>query len=605
MIGMTTNQHLGTENEKKRRRRTWLILILLLLLTPVCLGLASRIALFNLAPDEVDDSMLSRLKADYGRWDARLINPVNPVAIETIRADQLTNAASGDSPLGDPVSIVTLEIGQTLIAEANTPTATMTVPRPDTPTPTQTIPPAASPTPAATATTAPTSSPVPVPTDTPAPLPTNTPVSPPTDTPIPPPTGTSIPPSTDTPVPPPTDTPTPIPTPVRSVQFQAAGYTTAEDSVTVTLTVTLNAAAGEIVQVNYATADGSAAAPGDYSAASGVVTFTPGQVSQPVVITINDDLLDEPDETFSVTLSGPVNAVLGAPSTAVVTIQDNDLMPTVEFYLVDYTVNEADPAVYLAVALSQPSGYNVSVDYTTVDGTAVSPGDYTGTSGTVNFPPGSGSQPLLIALTDDGVTEPNEDFQAQLSTPVNANLGAQTTATTTIIDDDGVGTCVGFLPAGEPDIGPPDGVVAEPNCGTDLIVDMGAQPITADGDAGVEDMVFFEFKIDNPTPPPLQQIYLDWIIVQLGTSPAGPWYTVFYWGDGIVDTNTNVGLLYGLPETDNRVLAGDPLYQEAGYFSGITIDVDARVPPGIYQYVRFFSPNSTDASQIDALHSLP
>ena len=72
---------------------------------------------------------------------------------------------------------------------------------------------------------------------------------------------------------------------------------------TLTFTATLSVASGKTVTVAYATADGTATAPADYTAASGTVTFTAGQVSRPVAITVRGDTLDEFDETFAVNLS--------------------------------------------------------------------------------------------------------------------------------------------------------------------------------------------------------------------------------------------------------------------------------------------------------------
>ncbi|MCI0692430.1 hypothetical protein L0337_10560, partial [candidate division KSB1 bacterium] len=75
--------------------------------------------------------------------------------------------------------------------------------------------------------------------------------------------------------------------------------------------VTLSAASSQTVTVDYATADGSATAGSDYVAASGQVTFQPGQTSQPVTVVVNGDELNEPNETFFVNLSNAVNATIG------------------------------------------------------------------------------------------------------------------------------------------------------------------------------------------------------------------------------------------------------------------------------------------------------
>ncbi|KPJ93408.1 MAG: hypothetical protein AMJ53_07310, partial [Gammaproteobacteria bacterium SG8_11] len=73
--------------------------------------------------------------------------------------------------------------------------------------------------------------------------------------------------------------------------------------------VTLSSATEDQVTVEYETADGSATTTNnDYVAASGQVTFDPGETSQPITVLVNGDGIDEPDETFFVNLSNAVNA---------------------------------------------------------------------------------------------------------------------------------------------------------------------------------------------------------------------------------------------------------------------------------------------------------
>jgi Calx-beta domain-containing protein len=90
-----------------------------------------------------------------------------------------------------------------------------------------------------------------------------------------------------------------------------------------TFLVTLSGTSGLTTSVNFATADGTATAPGDYLAASGTLTFPPGVVSQPVTVQVVGDTAVETDETFVVNLSAPVNAAIG-DGQAVGTIIDDD-----------------------------------------------------------------------------------------------------------------------------------------------------------------------------------------------------------------------------------------------------------------------------------------
>ncbi len=69
--------------------------------------------------------------------------------------------------------------------------------------------------------------------------------------------------------------------------------------------VTLSAPSGSVITVNFATANGSAVAPGDYISLSGVVTFNPGETAKQIVIQVVGEVIIEANETFSVNLSEP------------------------------------------------------------------------------------------------------------------------------------------------------------------------------------------------------------------------------------------------------------------------------------------------------------
>src|SRR5512132_4232043 len=97
-------------------------------------------------------------------------------------------------------------------------------------------------------------------------------------------------------------------------------------STSATFTVTLSEASTDTVTVDYATADGSAVAPDDYTAASGTVTFLPDETTQTVSVDVNGDTLDEDNEMFNVELSNPGNATID-DGLGVGTITDDDPLP--------------------------------------------------------------------------------------------------------------------------------------------------------------------------------------------------------------------------------------------------------------------------------------
>lgn len=88
--------------------------------------------------------------------------------------------------------------------------------------------------------------------------------------------------------------------------------------------VTLTAPSAQQVTAAFATADGTATAvSGDYATTSGALTFTPGETSKTVSVSVNGDTVVEPDETFLVNLSNPTNATI-ARGQGVGTIVDDD-----------------------------------------------------------------------------------------------------------------------------------------------------------------------------------------------------------------------------------------------------------------------------------------
>jgi hypothetical protein len=76
--------------------------------------------------------------------------------------------------------------------------------------------------------------------------------------------------------------------------------------------------------VNFATSDGTATQKGDYTQVAGKLIFAAGETSKTFPVLIVDDVFQEATETFSVTLSNPIGAILGSASVTTVAISDND-----------------------------------------------------------------------------------------------------------------------------------------------------------------------------------------------------------------------------------------------------------------------------------------
>ncbi len=134
------------------------------------------------------------------------------------------------------------------------------------------------------------------------------------------------------------------------------------------------------------------------------------------------------------------NASTGA-TTKNIGVTGTGIQPgTIQFATTSYTVNEGDGTATLTVTRTGGSDGAVSVNYTTVDGTATSGAgnDYTGQSGTLNWATGDATdRTIVIDLLNDTVFENTESFSVNVNTPSGgATIGANNPATVTINDND-------------------------------------------------------------------------------------------------------------------------------------------------------------------------
>ena len=217
-------------------------------------------------------------------------------------------------------------------------------------------------------------------------------------------------------------------------------------SVTLTFKVTLDVVSSKSVTVNYAEGTGGTATSGtDYEAiTAGTLTFSAGDTSEDVAVTVKGDALDEPDETVVVTLSSATNASIST-ATGTGTITDDDDAPTVSMSSAAASVGESAGTKDLTVSLSAASGRAVTVPYTVSSesgDTATAGGDYTSvSSGSLQIAAGNSSGTITVTVASDTVDEPDETFTVTLGTPTNAALHATATRTVvTITDDDAAPT---------------------------------------------------------------------------------------------------------------------------------------------------------------------
>ena len=171
------------------------------------------------------------------------------------------------------------------------------------------------------------------------------------------------------------------------------------------------------------------------------LSFTPENWREPQTVTVTaaddtDVLADAPVVLAHVVRGGDYgsNAVAGPAVT--VTIIEND---TATVSVTDASASEAAGHVVFTVTLSEESSASVTLDYSTTDVTAASPGDYTSTSGTLTFTAPETERTIQVPVVDDTLDEEEaETFSLTLSNVAQAGFagGASTLAATGTIDDD-------------------------------------------------------------------------------------------------------------------------------------------------------------------------
>jgi len=179
---------------------------------------------------------------------------------------------------------------------------------------------------------------------------------------------------------------------------------------------------GQPVTAVYATHDGTAQAGADYGAVQGLLTIPPWRSNATVVVEVYGDGEPEPaTEYFTLTLSAASNAVITVGE-ARATIIDADAPP--QLFIGDTTVSCGYGDTVRAgfpLTLSRPSLERVSVEYATLDDTAVAGRDYQPAQGRVIIPKGETNGFVTVLVTGDGAGESEvRQFRIVVSNAVNA-----------------------------------------------------------------------------------------------------------------------------------------------------------------------------------------
>jgi hypothetical protein len=193
-------------------------------------------------------------------------------------------------------------------------------------------------------------------------------------------------------------------------------------------------------QVSYTINAGTAQDGADYNAAGATpaspLTFLGGQSSIQIRVPLLADTEDEPVQSFTLTLSSPVSAALGALSTTAVNLNDNDVAGKITLVGTQWSVTEGVGSAILTLTRSGGSASGASVVCQTGTGSATGGTDYTATSQTVAFGAGQTSATCTIPITQDGDSEGSETVPVSLASPSFGVTLGTSSGTLFIVDDE-------------------------------------------------------------------------------------------------------------------------------------------------------------------------
>lgn len=202
---------------------------------------------------------------------------------------------------------------------------------------------------------------------------------------------------------------------------------------TIVFPITLSRPSSAPVSAKYQTADGTALAGQQYNAATGTVTFNPGSTSAQLLLSIiRTNASHSSENYFYLNLVTATNGLLGraqATGTIVQTVFYNI------FALGGLVENRgADTNALFSIMISPTSAVPVSVQYQTVDGSAIGGVDYSSRAGTLVFNPGVTNLTLNVPVIGNSSIDTTKTFSVVLSQPQNAVLTVDQ-VTGTILDD--------------------------------------------------------------------------------------------------------------------------------------------------------------------------
>ncbi|MCY3566731.1 MAG: hypothetical protein OXH27_11185, partial [Gammaproteobacteria bacterium] len=290
------------------------------------------------------------------------------------------------------------------------------------------------------------------------------------------------------------------PTPTAALKLSPPAI--AENGGVSAVTASLSGASSEDLTLTVSAYHVAPATAGDFRlSANKKLTIPAGATESAGAVTVTgvDNAASAADKTVQVAAAVAGGRGVARPENAELVVYDDDGEPRL---LIDSPeIAEGDsgenPALTFTVSLSNPGSQTVTVDWADTDkGTAASGADYADPAGgTLSFAPGEVSKTIAVAVTGDGVDEPNETVVLRLSNPSNARFPGKAVKTL-----EGVG------------------VIANDDAAALLSID---SPSVAEGGDGENPALTFTVTLSKPRS---QTVTVDWADTDTGTAASGADY---------------------------------------------------------------------------------
>lgn len=220
--------------------------------------------------------------------------------------------------------------------------------------------------------------------------------------------------------------------------FKTPTITANESDGTVAMTIFRINGINDAATVRLRTISGTATAPDDFEHWEGtLITFPAGSSTAVVYLSLQNDHQAENDETFTIELFDPSPfAALGSDATATITIRDDDIAGELGFLEAGGVVREDSGSIIINVHRVNGTDGVVSIEYSTVEGSAKAGQDFEPVAGVLTFAHGETEKTIAVTLLNDSVFENRETFQVVLSNPGGGAVLGSASFTVKIADDE-------------------------------------------------------------------------------------------------------------------------------------------------------------------------